>query len=153
VPAGFAVYLLINWSVSGDPFAFLQTRKTLFDQSVALPLAGIRQAICAHYPTPHEAEMVRTQELFSVALGFICTIISWIKLRPAYAMWMAGSWILSARVNFFRSMPRYTLTMFPIFILFALLGKNRFGVGVLTAWSLLFFASFALLFARGEWAF
>ena len=38
--------------------------------------------------------MVRTQELFSVALGFICTIISWIKLRPAYAMWMAGSWIL-----------------------------------------------------------
>jgi hypothetical protein len=43
--------------------------------------------------------------------------------------------------------------MFPIFILFALLGRNRFWVGVLTAWSLLFFALFALLFARGEWAF
>ena len=153
VPAGFAVYLLINWSVSGDPFAFLQARKTLFDQSFALPLAGIRQAIWAHYPTPHEAEMVGTQELFFVALGFVCTIISWIKLRPAYAMWMAGSWILSASVNFFRSMPRYTLTMFPIFILFALLGRNRFWAGVLTAWSLLFFALFALLFARGEWAF
>ncbi len=60
------------------------------------------------------------QELFFVALGFICTIISWIKLRPVYAMWMTGSWILSASVNFFRSMPRYTLTMFPMFILFAL---------------------------------
>jgi len=153
VPAGFAVYLLINWSVSGDPFAFLQARKTLFDQSFALPLAGIRQAIWAHYPTPHEAEMVGTKELFFVALGFVCTIISWIKLRPAYAMWMTGSWILSASVNFFRSMPRYTLTMFPIFILFALLGRNRFSAGVLTAWSLLFFALFALLFARGEWAF
>jgi Mannosyltransferase (PIG-V) len=153
VPAGFAVYLLINWSVSGDPFAFLQARKTLFDQSFALPLTGIRQAIWAHYPTPHEAEMVGTQELFFVALGFVCTIISWIKLRPAYAMWMAGSWILSASVNFFRSMPRYTLTMFPIFILFALLGRNRFWAGVLTAWSLLFFALFAVLFARGEWAF
>src|SRR5206468_5804548 len=77
VPAGFAVYLLINWSVSGDPFAFLQARKTLFDQSFALPLAGIRQAIWAQYPTPHE----------------------------------------------------------------------------LAAWSPLFFALFALLFARGEWAF
>ena len=153
VPAGFAVYLLINWSVSGDPFAFLQARKTLFDQSFALPLTGIRQAIWAHYPTPHEAEMVGTQELFFVALGFVCTIISWIKLRPAYAMWMAGSWILCASVNFFRSMPRYTLTMFPIFILFALLGRNRFWAGVLTAWSLLFFALFAVLFARGEWAF
>jgi Mannosyltransferase (PIG-V) len=153
VPAGFAVYLLINWSVSGDPFAFLQVRKTSFDQSFALPLTGIRQAIWAHYPTPHEAEMVGTQELFFVALGFVCTIISWIKLRPAYAMWMAGSWILFASVNFFRSMPRYTLTMFPIFILFALLGRNRFWAGVLTAWSLLFFALFAVLFARGEWAF
>jgi hypothetical protein len=38
VPAGFAVYLLINWSVSGDPFVFLQARKRLFDQSFALPL-------------------------------------------------------------------------------------------------------------------
>jgi Gpi18-like mannosyltransferase len=153
VPAGFAVYLLINWSVSGDPFAFLQARKTLFEQSFASPLTGIRQAIWAHYPTPHEAEMVGTQELFFVALGLVCTIISWIELRPAYAMWMTGSWILCASVNFFRSMPRYTLMMFPIFILFALLGRNRFWAGVLTAWSLLFFALFAALFARGEWAF
>lgn len=153
VPAGFGVYLLINWSVSGDPFAFLRARKTLFEQSFASPVTGIRQAIWAHYPTPREAEMVGTQELFFVALGFVCTIISWIKLRPAYAMWMAGSWILCASVNFFRSMPRYTLTMFPIFILFALLGRNRFWAGILTAWSLFFFALFAVLFAHGEWAF
>jgi hypothetical protein len=153
VPAGFAVYLLINWRVSGDPFAFLQARKTLFEQSFASPLTGIRQAIWAHYPTPREAEMVGIQELFFVALGLVCMIISWIKLRPVYAMWMTGSWILCASVNFFRSMPRYTLTMFPIFIRFALLGGNRFWAGVLTAWSLLFFALFAVLFARGEWAF
>jgi hypothetical protein len=43
--------------------------------------------------------------------------------------------------------------MFPIFILFALLGRNRFWAGVLTVWSLLFFALFAALFAHGEWAF
>ena len=49
--------------------------------------------------------------------------------------------------------PRYTLTMFPIFILFGLLSQNRFWAGVLTVWSLLFFALFAVLFARGEWAF
>jgi hypothetical protein len=116
-------------------------------------LAGIRQAIWAHYPTPSEAEMVGAQELFFVALGFVCTIISWLKLRPVYAMWMTGCWILSASVSFFRSMPRYTLTMFPIFILFALLGKNRFWAGVLTVWSLLLFALFAVLFAHGEWAF
>jgi len=66
---------------------------------------------------------------------------------------MSGSWILSARVNFFRSMPRYTLTMFPMFILFSLPGRNRFWAGALTVWSLFVFALFAVLFAHGECAF
>jgi hypothetical protein len=153
VPTGFVVYLLINWRVAGHPFAFLQTRKVSFEQSFALPSAGIRQAIWALYPSAREAEMVGAQELFFVALGFVCTIVSWIKLRPAYATWITGNLILSSSVNFLQSVPRYTLTMFPIFILFALLGGNRFWAGVLTAWSLLFFALFAVLFARGEWAF
>ena len=64
VPSGFAVYLLINWSASGDPFVLLQTRRISFEQSFALPLTGIRQAIWAHYPTPGEAEMVGAQGLF-----------------------------------------------------------------------------------------
>ena len=93
------------------------------------------------------------QELAFLVLGLICTIVSWIKLRPMYAAWMTGNWILFASVNYFRSIPRYTLTMFPIFILFGLLSQNRFWAGVLTVWSLLFFALFAVLFARGEWAF
>ncbi|MEY2543399.1 MAG: hypothetical protein QOE81_860, partial [Verrucomicrobiota bacterium] len=51
------------------------------------------------------------------------------------------------------SMPRYTLTMFPIFILFGLLAANRFWNFVLTVWSLLFLALFTSLFMRGWWAF
>ena len=153
VPVGFAVYLFINWHVAGNPFAFLQTRKISFEQSFALPSVGIRQALWALYPTPREAEMVGVQELSFAALGFICTIVSWIKLRPIYAMWMTASLVLFISVNFLQSIPRYTLTMFPIFILFALLGRNRFWAGVITVWSLLLFALFAVLFARGEWAF
>lgn len=153
VPIGFAVYLLINWRVAGDPFAFLQTRRVSFNQPFAFPSVGIRHAIWAEYATPNEAEMVGAQELQFVALGFVCTIASWIKLRPVYAVWMTGMWILFTSVNFLLSVPRYTLTMFPIFILFGLLSQNRFWAGVLTMWSLLFFALFAVLFARGEWAF
>jgi hypothetical protein len=153
VPAGFVVYLLINWRVSGNPLAFLQTRKISFEQWFASPLVGIRQALWAAYPTPNEAEMVGAQELFFVALGFVCMIVSWIKLRPAYAMWMTGTWLLFSSVNFFRSVPRYTLTMFPIFILFALLARRPFWMAVLTIWSLLFLALFAILFVHSEWAF
>lgn len=153
VPAGFAVYLLINWHITGDPFAFLQTRKVSFNQAFAFPFVGIRQAIRAPYPTPNEAEMGGVQELIFVALGFVCMIISWIKLRPAYAVWMTAMWFLVTSVSFLQSVPRYTLAMFPIFILFGLLTRNRFWFGALTVCSLLFFALFAVLFARGEWAF
>ena len=153
VPAGFAIYLLLNWRVTGDALAFLQTRKVSFGQSFAFPWTGIWKMVKAHYPTPNEADMVGVQELAFLGLGLVCTIISWIKLRPMYAMWMTGNWILFASVNYFRSIPRYTLTMFPIFILFGLLSQNRFWAGVLTVSSLLFFALFAVLFARGEWAF
>jgi hypothetical protein len=93
VPAGFAVYLLINWSVSGDPFVFLQARKRLFDQSFALPLTRIRQAIWAHYPTPHEAEMVGTQEPFFVASVLSARSLvgsSCVRLRHV------GGWVLDS---------------------------------------------------------
>src|SRR5207244_11360358 len=61
--------------------------------------------------TPNEAEMVGAQELQFVALGFVCMIISWIKLRPIYAVWMTGTWLLFTAVNFLQSVPRYTLTI------------------------------------------
>ena len=113
VTSGFAVYLLLNWLVTGDASAFLRTRKVSFEQTFALLWAGIWKMVRAHYRTPNEAEMVGVQELAFLALGFICTIISWIKLRPIYAAWMTGNLILFARVNYFRSIPRYTLTIFP----------------------------------------
>ncbi len=153
VPAGFAVYLLINWHITGSAFAFLQTRRVSFHQSFALPFVGIRQAIKAHYLGANEAEMVGVQELVFVALSFVCMILSWIKLRSVYAVWMTAMWFLVTSMSFFQSVPRYTLTMFPIFILFAVLGRNRFWSAAITVWSLLFFALFAVLFARGEWAF
>jgi hypothetical protein len=153
VPAGFALYLLINWHITGSAFAFLQTRRVSFHQSFALPFVGIRQAIKAHYLGANEAEMVGVQELVFVALSFVCMILSWIKLRSVYAVWMTAMWFLVTSMSFLQSVPRYTLTMFPIFILFALLGRNRFWSAAITMWSLLFFALFAVLFARGEWAF
>jgi hypothetical protein len=54
---------------------------------------------------------------------------------------------------FYPLFPWLVHLVFPIFILFALLGRNRFCAGILTVWSLLLFALFAVLFARGEWAF
>ena len=153
VPLGFGVYLLLNWKVAGDPFAFLRMRKGLFAMSFSWPWVGIHEAIGSLRRPPNQAEMVGAQELYFTALGLFCMIVSWIKLRPLHAMWITGNWLLVTCVSFIESAPRYALTLYPIFILFALLAKNRFWNGVITVWSLLFLALFTSLFVRGWWAF
>ena len=153
IPAGFGVYLLINWHISGDPFAFVETGKKSFFKSFAGPWIGIREAIGNLKRAPSEAEMVGGQELYFVVLGFVCGVVSWIKLRPMYAMWITSSWLLFTSVTFLQSVPRYTLSMFPIFILLALLGKNPFWRAMITFCSLLLFTLFVSLFVRGWWAF
>jgi Mannosyltransferase (PIG-V) len=154
VPAGFGVYLLLNWKISAEPFAFLRSRKALFDISAAWPWVGVRGNIThLSWRDSAEAEMIGTQELYFTALGLICVVAAWLKLRPAYAVWMTGSWLLVVSATFIESMPRYMLTMFPIFILFALLARHRLWNALITIWSLLFLALFTSLFVRGLWAF
>ena len=153
VPLGFAVYLFLNWRISGDPFAFLRLRKELFHMSFSWPWKGIADAFRNLQRTPNEAEIVGTQELIFTGLGIAGVILSWTQLRPIYATWITGNWLLLVCVSFIESMPRYTLTMFPIFFLFAFLSENRLWKMVITMWSLLFFALFGGLFVRGWWVF
>ena len=153
VPAGFAVYLFVNWKVTGDPFAFLGMRKQLFRMEVSWPWVGIRNAVGNTGGPPKYAETVGVQELYFAVLGLVCMVLSWIKLRPIHAAWITGNWFLIASVTFLLSTPRYTLTMYPVFMLFGLAGRSRFWGAVITVWSLLFLALFSSVFVREGWAF
>ncbi len=93
------------------------------------------------------------QELTFISLGLVCTVVSWIKLRPVYSIWMTVNWLLFTSVTFVLSVPRYTLTMFPIFILFAMLAARRIWMAAISFWSILYLALFAGLFVWGRWAF
>lgn len=150
---GFVGYLLLNKYVTGDAFAFTSVMKQFFSKSLSPPWTGIDNALGSMSREPGEAEMIGTQEVLFIALGLACTVVSWIKLRPSYSVWMTGNWLLFVSVSFVLSVPRYTLTMFPIFILFSMLAKRRIWLAVLTFWSMLYLAFFASLFVWGRWAF
>ncbi len=95
-----------------------------------------------------------TEEFFFIVLGFACTVWCWRALRASYAVWMALNWLLFTSTSFVISVPRYTLAMFPIFILFARFTAARLvWSGIITFWSLTFMALFITLFVQGEWAF
>ena len=150
---GFAGYLLLNKHVTGDAFAFTSYMQQFFGKSLSPPWTGIDNAIGSLSRDPAEAEMIGTQEVLFIALGLACTVVSWVKLRPAYSVWMTGNWLLFVSVSFVLSVPRYTLTMFPIYILFSMLAARRVWLAVLTFWSILYLAFFASLFTWGRWAF
>ena len=153
VGLGFGGYLLLNQHVTGDAFAFTHLMQQFFSKSLSSPISGIDNAIGSMSRAPSEAEMIGTQEVLFIALGLVCTIVSWIKLRPAYSVWMTGNWLLFVSVSFVLSVPRYTLIMFPIYILFSMLAARRVWLAVITVWSILYLAFFASMFAWGRWAF
>ncbi len=104
-------------------------------------------------PEISSAEMTGAQEFAFIVLGAICTVACAFWLRLSYTIWMAGNWILFTSSGFILSVPRYTLAMFPIFILFAKLAERRFWMSVISAWSLLLMALFVGQFIQGRWAF
>jgi hypothetical protein len=153
--AGFGCYLLINASVFGDPFAFLKAQDAYWYKSLTWPWVGLIEAWRAGSDrAPSEAQMVGWQELFFVLLGLGCTVWAWARLRASYAVWMSANWLLWTSTKFVLSVPRYTLILFPLYILFARKAVERpaWG-GLLAVWSLLLLALFAGRFAQGMWAF
>jgi hypothetical protein len=67
---------------------------------------------------------------------------------------MAANWLLFVSTSFVSSVPRYTLTLFPLFIMMALSARKSWALRVLyIVWSVLFLGLFTTQFVRGWWAF
>jgi hypothetical protein len=152
---GFGVYLLINWRVQGSPVAFLQMQGEYWYRTFAWPWDGIAGSWKTTLgSTPSDALMVGWQEFFYVMLGLALTAWAWLRMRASYAAWMTCNCLLWTCTKFVLSVPRYTLVLFPAYIIFARASARRPVAGALIAvWSLLFLALFLVRFSQGYWAF
>ena len=151
VPFGFLGYLWLNHEVTGDYFAFTRIMQEHWYKKFASPWFGIHDVwLRALGLNVNEG----LNEFIAVALITVCTVWSWFRLRPSYAVWITLNWLLINSTAFVLSVPRYTLTLFPVFILFArATNGRRFWFAILTIWSLLYFALYAGRFVQGLWAF
>jgi hypothetical protein len=155
VPTGFVAYLLLNRSVTGNLFTFLRIQKEHWSKSGTWPWVGIGgKWDTMRFGPPAESVMVGLQELLFISLGLVAVIWCWRKMRPSYGIWVTLNWLLFVSTSFVLSTPRYMLTLFPIYVLFAVVARKSFVAGqLITVWSLLFLAVFASAFVRGFWAF
>ena len=151
---GILGYLLLNRVVYGDPLQFLHYQREHWYKSFDWPWNGVGGSVRSiGWRTPADAQMVGGQETLFIALGFGGAVATALLLRPSYAIWMFGNWLLFTSTAFVLSVPRYTLTLFPLYLLFARLAAGRTWFLILTVWSLLFMALFVTLFVQGRWAF
>lgn len=154
VPLGFGVYLLVNYWVTGNPLTFSEYERSHWSQSLTLPWKGMRQMGREFWlRSPRDAQMIGLQIVLYLAIGFLATVASLLMLRPCYIVWMAANWVLTAGLTWDLSSPRYLLGLFPMFIVFARLARNRECNAIITFWSLASMGVFISQFVRDLWAF
>lgn len=154
VGAGFAVYLGVNWVVFGDPLAFLTVQREHWFKSLSPPWVGISETVEGiFYRDPSDAQLLGVQETIFIGGGLVATISSIFLLRPSYAVWMGVNWLLFTSTSFVFSVPRFSITLFPVFLLLAMASRRQTAYVAIVLWSLLFLALFIGQFVQGRWAF
>ena len=155
VAIGFAIYLALNWSVYGDPFAFSEIQHAHWFKQLSPPWDGIAGFVrWIRDDDLDTALMLGWAELAFTTIGLVATVATAIWLRPTWAIWMAGNWLLIVSTGFVMSVPRYSLVLFGIVVWMALIAQRWRTAGwVLAACSVAAMAVFAWRFAAGQWAF
>lgn len=155
IPIAFCGYLALNYFVAGDPLIFLTYQREHWYRYFRWPWEGIWEtAKRIDNPKVVDAQMTGIQEILFVIIGAAATIFGWKYLRNSYRIWMVANWLLFVSTSFVLSVPRYTLSLFPIFILMAVVARtSRYVNFAFCTWSVLYLALFTTQFVRGNWAF
>jgi hypothetical protein len=155
VAIGFAVYLGLNLAVYGDPFAFGEIQRSHWYKQLSPPWDGIAGMIRWTASTDADnALMLGWMELLFTWLGLAATVLTALWLRPTWAAWMAGNWLLIVGTGFVMSVPRYSLVLFGIVVWGAIAADRWRPIGwLLATGSAAAMAWFAWRFAVGQWAF
>jgi hypothetical protein len=153
IPLGFGFFMFVNYHITGDPLAFVTVAGEHWTNQLTVPWAAYNQLGVNGWMSPADAITHGMVIMLFVVGGLVATIASAWWLRPCYTMWMASNWLIIAMQSWDMSAPRLMLAMFPIFILEAMVSRNRLASAALNLWSMLFLALFCGEFFKGHWAF
>jgi Gpi18-like mannosyltransferase len=151
---GFLAYLLLNFQVTGSFFTFMEVERVHWYQTLD-PLGGLSGAVgWFGNASFHESFLYGYAQVAFAVFGLLMVLASCkVKLRPSYQVYLLLTWMLSVSTGFWLSVPRYVLTMFPMFLTLALFSQKRPAtIAIATVSSEALFL-FTWLFASGAWAF
>ena len=152
IPLGFAVYLLINRQVSGNPFQFMIYQSEHWHQNLGLFFNSAAYqtdyAVGTFRNNPHNFWGLWLPNLIASFGALFLMIFAGKKLRASWSVWFIPYYFLAIGATWLLSAPRYLLAFFPLSEAAAILGDRkaaRIGLYVLLgALSFLYFLAFLL---------
>ena len=125
-PVGFLCYLGINWIVAGDPFQFVQIQEDHWSQHRIWPWDFLRDTVDSirlTEPGFNRAAIYELRLIFLVAAAALL-LLGARKLPLSYQAMGWATLIMMMMTSWQLSFPRYTLSIFPLFLVMAHYGRN-----------------------------
>jgi hypothetical protein len=150
---GFLTYLVTNWLVLGSPFAFIAVQQAHWSHSLAAPWVGFADAIQSISRRGlWQKVTVGTGEIAGGMAAYATATLSWLRLRPSDAAYATALTIMITFLPFWLSIPRYLLSLYPLFLLVGGITSRGRYLALVCASSIALIV-FAMAFGRGYWAF
>jgi hypothetical protein len=151
VGLGIVVYLIINYTTAGDPLAFLIVQRDAFYRTFAWPWEGALKVWELAAMGGSNSMMNGVVQTLCIPLLLIACWTAATKQRLSYAIWTIANVLIFTAQDFWLSLPRLSLVLFPAFIWLApRTARPIFG----TLWfaaSTLFLGFLAAQFLQGWW--
>jgi len=144
IPAGLLTYMTYLYIRFNEPLAFLKT-ETAWSRGFAPGLLTLKSVFS--YPPFYEFTF----------LGFIVLSISMLiyliysRVRISYIVYTAVQLFIVLSFSLLESLPRYISVLFPIYIGFAVMARNRFWEDTIKFFFICLLTLFVILFVNGYW--
>jgi Gpi18-like mannosyltransferase len=151
IVVGFLTFVLLSALVSGDPLYFLHVQGH-WQRHATWPWTSLLRSVHLIVGSHDAATVaVQTTELGFFAFALTLAIVGWRRLPIAFNSYTMASLLLPLFTGSLMSGQRFTLVLFPLFVVLAAFGGRPSVHQTLLAVSLPLFGAFTVLFAGGFW--
>lgn len=144
-PLGFLLYSFYLYQHTGDPLYFIKA-ESYWHRQLIFPGSAFLESL----KSLNLKNFTTFLDFIFAVFGLGLTVKVWRKLPVDYALFAIISFILPLFSPTLLAIPRYMLTIFPLFIVLSFY-KNQYLIFAYQIFSVLLLAGFAILFITGNW--
>jgi len=149
IPCGTLAYSVYLQREFDRPLAFIETQIDAWSHKFTPFFGSLRHDIDIFFTRTHEAWVV--YEILTIIFMLVMLVVGFRYLRGSYSLYVIISLLFVLVGGSVRSMSRYTLMVFPVFILLGLLTAGRPARWALSAVSLGLLGVSTAVFVSGRW--